>query len=185
MGSRSIGTFRTTGLVRSIDRFVTRSARCRPLSVSFVRAHVAPASRGFVAWGLELAERVVSRRPLRQSAGYPAGRRAGLARANSGSVCRQALGRRGMGGAARELCAQIRRHLDVCGRHDNGARGRHGASAVRQDSRCVYSFTYLHSKSGTMAGGSVAAGAVEERCAPQAGVELRFRKWTRSAGSAR
>ncbi|HEX8664779.1 MAG TPA: hypothetical protein VF744_12185 [Beijerinckiaceae bacterium] len=59
------------------------------------------------------------------------------------------------------------------------------ARNTNQDSRCVYSFTYLHSKSGLLNGGNVAAGATEERCALQAGVELSFGKWTRTAGSAR
>jgi hypothetical protein len=59
------------------------------------------------------------------------------------------------------------------------------AKNTNQDSRCVYSFTYRHSKAGVMQGGNVAAGASAERCALQEGVELSFVKWTKSAGSAR
>jgi hypothetical protein len=59
------------------------------------------------------------------------------------------------------------------------------ARNTNQDSRCVYSFTYRHSKSGILQGGNVAPGASEERCASQEGVELSFVKWTKGAGSAR
>ena len=81
------------------------------------------------------------------------------------------------GGCTTPPAGQVKRHSPS-----------HVCIAVRntnQDARCVYSFSYRHSKSGIMQGGSVAPGATGEQCALQEGVELSFVKWTAAAGSAR
>jgi len=59
---------------------------------------------------------------------------------------------------------------------------------TNSDSKCVYYFSYLvvtNRKTYRNGGGRVEPGKTEERCTQIPGADIRFDKWTRSAGSGR